>query len=67
MKVKVKFLTPMMKNGVMRKVGDELEIDATAAVLLAGKGNVEIPGYEVTKEKREIEVDVLTPVEEAKK
>ena len=64
MKVTVKFLTPMMKNGIMREVGDTLEIDATSAVLLAEKGGVEIPGYVIKKVKREIEESVLEKVEE---
>jgi len=59
MRVKVKFLSQMMKNGILRKPGDVLEIDASSAVLLATKGNVTIPGYSVKKEKREIEVDTL--------
>jgi len=63
MRVKVKFLSPMMKNGTLRKIGDTLEIDATSAVLLAAKGNVEIPGYEIKKVKKEIEVDTLVPKE----
>ena len=63
MRVKVKFLTAMMKNGVLRKPGDELEIDATSAALLAAKGSVEIPGYDVKRVKQEIEVDVLVPKE----
>jgi len=63
MRVKVKFNTPMMKNGAIRKPGDELEIDATQAVLLQAKGVVEIPGYKVTKETKEIQVDVLVPEE----
>ena len=53
----------MMKNGTLRKIGDTLEIDATSAVLLAAKGNVEIPGYEIKKVKKEIEVDTLVPKE----
>ncbi|MCK9578802.1 hypothetical protein M0R01_04965 [bacterium] len=63
MRVKVKFLTPMMKNGIMRKVGDELEIDATSAIQLAVRKNVEIPGYIVKRVKKEIEVDELEPIE----
>ena len=63
MRVKVKFLTEMMKEGVQRKPGDELEIDASSAVLLAAKGNVEIPGYDVKKVKQEIIVDTLVPKE----
>ena len=53
MRVKVKFVTPMMKNGKLRKPGDELEIDATSAALLAARGNVTIPGYTVKKVKQE--------------
>ncbi len=67
MRVKVKFITPMMKNGALRKKGDTLEIDATAAVLLAAKGNVEIPGYTVKKVTKEITVDTLIPTKEADK
>jgi len=63
MKVTVKFLTPMMKNGVKREIGDEMEIDATSAVLLASRKNVEIPGYIVKRVKKEIEVDILEKVE----
>ena len=64
MRTKVKFITPMMKNGQVRKVGEELEIDATAAILLAKKGNVEIPGYEIKSVKKEIDVDTLVEVKE---
>ena len=67
MRVKVKFLNPMMKNGLLRKRGDTLEIDATSAALLAGRGAVEIPGYSVKKVTKEIEVDTLIPDEEADK
>jgi len=63
MRVKVKFLSPMMKNGILRNVGDEMEMDATSAVLLASKGNVEIPGYDVKKVKQEVIVDTLVPKE----
>ena len=54
--IKVKFLTTIMKNGVLRKPGDEMEIDETAAALLAEKGTLEIPGKKVIKVKKEIEV-----------
>jgi len=54
--IKVRFLTPMMKNGVMRKVGDEMEMDETTAALLADRGNVEIPGKKVVRVKKEVEV-----------
>lgn len=57
----------MMKNGLLRKTGDVLEIDATSAALLAGRGAVEIPGYSVKKVTKEIEVDTLVPDEEADK
>ena len=67
MRVIVKFLSPMMKNGVQRKIGDELEMDATSAILLAAKGNVEIPGFTIQKEKQEIMVDTLVPNEEVDK
>ena len=67
MRVKVKFITPMMKNGTLRKPGDELEIDATSAALLQAKGNVTIPGYTVKKVKKEIEVNALVPDKEADK
>jgi len=63
MRVKVKFLSPMIKNGKKREIGEELEIDATQAVLLAKKGNVEIPGYEIKPEKQEIMVDKLVKKE----
>lgn len=59
MRILVKFKDEMMKNGQMRKVGDELEIDATQAILLAKKGNVEIPDYEIKSVKQEINVDTL--------
>ena len=62
MRVKVKFITPMMKNGAIREKGEEMEMDATAAMLLAAKGNVEIPGYIVKKVKKEIEVNVLEEI-----
>ena len=64
MRVKVKFINPMMKNGILRETGDELEIDATSAALLAEKGAVTIPGYSIKKETREVEVNVLVPDEE---
>jgi len=64
MRIKVKFITPMMKNGQLREVGDEIEIDATSAILLARKGNVEIPGYKIESVKREIDVDTLVEVAE---
>jgi len=66
MRVLVKFVSPMMKNGKVRKVGETLEMDATSAVLLAKKGNVVIPGYEIKQEQRTIEVDVLIPKEASK-
>jgi len=49
----------MMKNGQIREPGDELEIDATSAILLARKGNVEIPDYDIKTVKKEIDVDTL--------
>jgi len=49
MKVTIKFITPMMKNGIMRNPGDLLEIDATSAILLAEKGTCQ---YLVTLSKR---------------
>ncbi len=49
----------MMKNGQIREPGDVLEIDATSAILLARKSNVEIPGYDIKSVKKEIEVDTL--------
>jgi len=61
MKVKVKFLTSMMKNGRLRKIGDTIELDATSAVLLAGKGNVTIPGYKIEKVERTIVENILVP------
>ena len=61
MRVKVKFITPMTKNGIKHKPGDTLEIDATAAALLAARGNVELPGYSVKRVTKEIEVDILVP------
>ena len=62
MRVTIKFLTQMMKNGQLRKVDDEIEVDATTAILLARKGNVVIPGYEIKTVKKEIEVDTLVEV-----
>jgi hypothetical protein len=59
MKVKVKFLRSIIKEGKERKPGETLEIDATAAVNLAMKGVVVIPGYKVEKVKKEIEVNQL--------
>lgn len=61
MKVKVKFLKEIIKEGKLRKPGDTLEIDATAAVNLAIKNIVEVPGYKVEKVKKEIEVNTLQP------
>ncbi len=54
--IKVKFLTTIMKNGILRKPGDEMEINETSAALLAEKGTLEIPGKKVIKVKKEIEV-----------
>lgn len=62
MRVKVKFLSSMTKNGKIRKPGDILEIDATQAILLAKKGNVVIEGYEIKKETKTVEVDTLVEV-----
>lgn len=62
MRVTIKFKSEMMKNGQLRKVGDEIEVDATTAILLARKGNVEIPGYEIKTVKKEINVDTLVEV-----
>jgi len=59
MRIKVRFITRMMKNGQIREPGDELEIDATSAILLARKGNVEIPDYDIKTVKKEIDVDTL--------
>lgn len=59
MKVQVKFKVQMMKNGQLRKVGELLEIDSSTAILLARKGNVEIVGYDIKREKKEIMVDTL--------
>jgi len=61
MKVKVKFLTQIMKNGKLRKVGDIVEIDATSAMLLAEKGIVTIPGYIIKKVERKVIENVLIP------
>ena len=63
MKVKVKFLTQMMKNGKLRKTGDMMEMDATAAILLAERGNVTIPGYVIKKVERKVIENVLVPEE----
>lgn len=62
MRVTVRFNTEMMKNGQLRKVGDEIEVDATTAILLSRKGNVSIPGYKIETVKKEIEVDTLVEV-----
>jgi hypothetical protein len=62
MKVKVKFLTPMIKNGKLREIGEELEIDATSALLLAKKGNVEIQNYKIVKTTKEVEVEELEEI-----
>lgn len=64
--IQVKFLVKMMKNGVMRNPGDMMEIDNTAAALLANKGNVEIPGKKVIKVKKEIEVLEIVDVKISK-
>lgn len=63
MRVKVIFNSPMMKNGEIREKGDELEIDATQAILLQKKGIVDIPGFNIKKETKQIEVDSLVPEE----
>ncbi len=61
MRVKVKFLKPIIKDGKRREKGSVLEIDATAAANLAEKGVVEIPGFKVEKVKKEIDVNSLIP------
>lgn len=62
MRVTIQFVTPMMKNGKLRKPGDKLEVDATTAILLARKGNAKIPGYVIKTVKQEVEVDTLVEV-----
>lgn len=64
MRVLVKFKIPMMKNGRVRQPGEELEMDATQALLLAKRGSLEIPGYSISEETRNIKVDFLVPTEE---
>jgi len=64
MGVLVKFNVPMTKNGVKREVGETMELDATQAVLLAKRGAVEVPGFEVKQETRQVTVDVLVPTED---
>ncbi len=54
--ITVKFLVAMMKNGIMRKPGDTMEIDNTSAALLAERKNVVIPGKKVIRVIKEIEV-----------
>jgi len=54
----------MTKNGVKREVGETMELDATQAVLLAKRGAVEVPGFEVKQETRQVTVDVLVPTED---
>lgn len=63
MRVKVKFKIPMMKNGQVRQAGEEMEMDATQALLLAKRGSLEIPGYSISEETRNIKVDILVPTE----
>ena len=63
MRVKIKFKSPMMKNGQIREIGDVLELDATQAVLLQKKGIVDIPGFKIQEETKEIKVDTLVPEE----
>lgn len=63
MRVKVIFKTSMMKNGEIRNPGDTLEIDATQAVLLQKKGVVDIPGFKVAQETKEVQVNTLVPEE----
>ena len=67
MRVKVKFLRPIVKNGQLRKEGEELEMDATSAALLAEKGVVEIPGKKVVREKQEVEVVKVVDAKESPK
>jgi len=64
MRVKVKFLSPMTKNGKRREIGETLEIDSIQAMLLAKKGNVEIPGYTIKTIEQTIFVDTLIPIED---
>lgn len=64
--IKVKFLVSMMKNGVMRKPGDTMEIDNTSAALLAERNNVVIPGKKVIKVTKEIEVLEIVDDEDIK-
>jgi len=64
MRVTVKFKVPMTKNGQLRNPGDTMEIDATQATLLAKRGVVEIPGFEIAQETRPVVFDILVPKEE---
>lgn len=63
MRVTVKFKSPMTKNGAVRGIGEELEMDATQAVLLAKNGIVEIPGYAISQETKQVTSDILVPNE----
>ena len=63
MRVNIKFKTEMMKNGKLNEVGDEIEVDATSAILLAEKGDVEIPGYDIIEEEKTIIVKTLVATE----
>jgi hypothetical protein len=64
MRVIVKFKTPMTKNGRRFEVGDELEMDATAALNLHEKGSVEIPGYKVVEVEKVVVGKTLVEVDE---
>ncbi len=61
MTVRIKFITSMMKNGQLRKEGDIMEIDATTAILLANRNNVEILDYDIVQTEKTILVDELVP------
>lgn len=64
MRVTVKFKSPMVKNGRSLEAGDELEMDATSALNLYGKGDVEIPGYKVVDVEKVVTEKTLVEVDE---
>lgn len=65
--VKVKFLTSIIKQGKLRKPGEEMDLPMKTALNLANRGTVEIPGKKVIKVKREVEVLTMVDAKPAPK
>lgn len=61
--VKVKFLKPVMKSGILRKPGDVMELPETTAALMLERRTIEVPGKKVVRKKVEVEVVCLVDIE----